>query len=121
MLMLSRLNTLFIATALICATPALHAQNMNLDLQPKQDKVLKNSTLWTIHATCQIHGNESKKMIKIKGNTDGGQVNGKELNVGQATSLTVYNDKTVTVTAEPGAQVTIINMSNDPVQAVCST
>lgn len=119
--MLSRLHTLFVATALMCSASLVHAQNMNLDLQPKQDKVLSNSTLWTIHATCQIHGNTNKKTIKIKGNKDGGQVNGKILGVGKATSLTVYSDKTVQVTAEPGAQVTIINMSNDPVQAVCST
>lgn len=119
--MLSRLHTLCFATALFCATQGLNAQNMNLDLKPQQDKVLNNATLWTIHATCQIHGGSSKKTIKIKGTKDGGQINGKHLAVGQATSLTFYADKTVNVTAEPGAQVTIRNMSNEPLTAVCST
>lgn len=119
--MLSRLQALFLATTFLCTSHVVQAQNMNLDLKPKQDKVLNNSTLWTIHATCQIHGDSSKKTIKIKGVKNGGQVNGKNLAIGQATSLTVYTDKTVQVTAEPGAQVTIINMSDEPVQAVCST
>lgn len=121
MIMLSRLNTLFIGTIFLLGSASLQAQNMNLDLQPKQDKVLSNTTLWTIHATCQIHAGPNKKTIKIKGNKDGSQVNGKELGVGQATSLTVYSDKTVQVTAEPGAQVTISNLSDEPLQAVCST
>ena len=117
--MLSHLNAMFLAAALFCANQAVQA--MNLDLKPKQDKVLNNSTLWTIHATCQIHSGSSKKTIKIKGNKSGGQVNGKHLAVGQATSFTVYTDKTVKVTAEPGAQVTISNMSDEPLTAVCST
>lgn len=119
--MLSRLNTLFLGTVLLVTSQGLQAQNMNLNLQPKQDKVLSNSTLWTIHATCQIQAGSGKKTIKIKGDKDGSHVNGKELGVGQATSLTVYSDRTVEVTAEPGAQVTISNMSDEPVKAVCST
>lgn len=119
--MLSRLNTLFLATALFCATQGLNAQNMSLDLKPNQDRVLNNSTLWTIHATCQIHGGTNKKTIKIKGTKDGGQVNGKQLATGKATSLTMYTDKTVEVIAEPGAQVTIRNMSDEPLTAVCSS
>lgn len=117
--MLSPLNAMFLAAALFCANQTVQA--MNLDLKPKQDKVLNNTTLWTIHATCQIHAGSNKKTIKIKGNKNGGQVNGKHLAVGQATSLTVYTDKTVEVTAEPGAQVTISNMSDEPLTAVCST
>ncbi len=119
--MLTRLNTLFLATSLFCTAQAAHAQNMNLHLQPKQDKVISNPTPWTIHATCQIHTESSKQTIKIKGDKNGGQVDGRELTVGQATSLTVYNEKTVEVTAEPGAQVTISNTSDEPLKAVCST
>ena len=119
--MFSRLQTVFLGGALLVCSQSLQAQNMNLDLQPKQNKVLSNTTLWTIHATCQIDAGSSKKTIKIKGNKDGGQVNGRELPVGQATSLTVYSVKTVEVTAEPGAQVTISNMSDEPIKAVCTT
>lgn len=119
--MLSRINTVFLGGALLLCSQAIQAQNMSLDLQPKQNKVLSNSTLWTIHATCQIKTSSGKKTIKIKGNKDGSQVNGKELSVGQATSLTIYSENTVEVTAEPGAQVTISNMSDEPVKAVCST
>lgn len=119
--MLSGLNTLFLATALFCATQGLNAQNMNLDLKPNQDRVLNNSTLWTIHATCKIHGGTNKKTIKIKGTTNGSQINGKQIAVGKATSLTMYTDKTVDVIAEPGAQVTISNMSSEPLTAVCSS
>lgn len=118
--MLSRLSVCLLAITLFY-TAQTQAQNVNLDLKPKEDKVLSNSTLWTIHATCQIQAGTSKKTIKIKGVKDGGQVNGKELGAGQATSLTFSTEKTIKVTAEPGAQVTIMNMSAEPFTATCST
>lgn len=120
--MLSHLSPFLLATTLFCTAQTGQAQNMNLDLKPQEDKVLSNSTLWTIHATCQIQAEtSSKKTIKIKGVKGGGQVNGKDLGAGKATSLTFSSEKTIEVTAEPGAQVTIINMSTEPFTATCST
>lgn len=119
--MLSRMmHTGFLVTTLLCSTQAVHAYNMNLAIQPKENKILNNSSLWTIHATCQIKSSANKKTIKIKGNTDGSRVNGKTLHAGQATSMTIYAEKTIEVTAEPGAEVIISNMSDEPFTAVCS-
>lgn len=117
--MLKEFKTLLWVTAFFVA--AQSASAMSLALEPKGDKMLSNDSLWTIHATCQIHGGSSKKTIKIQGVKNTAQVNGKELTAGKTTSMTVYDEKTVEVTAEPGAQVTIINLSNESVEAVCST
>lgn len=118
--MLSHMHKLFLAATLFCTTQIVHAYNMNLALKPNEHKVISNSSLWTIHATCQIKAGATKKTIKIKGNKDGGQVNGHSLNAGQATSMTVYTEKTIEVTAEPGAEVTISNLSDEAFTAVCS-
>ncbi|PJD93956.1 MAG: hypothetical protein CK424_01500 [Legionella sp.] len=117
--MMKQLNILFLTISMLFT--AHQAQAMNLDLAPKGDKVLTNNTMWTIHATCHIHASSAKKTIKIHGVKNNSQVNGKSLNAGQTTSMTVYAEKTVQVTAEPGAQVSIMNLSNEAVQAVCST
>lgn len=116
--MMKTFHMVLCATSLLIA--AYQAQAMSLALAPKGDKVLKNNTIMTIHATCQIHASSSKKIIKIHGLKNTSHVNGKALNEGQSTSMTVYSEKTVEVTAEPGAQVTIVNMSNESLEAVCS-
>ena len=117
--MMKLINTLLLTTIMLFTSH--QAQAMNLDLAPKGDKVLTNNTLWTIHATCHIHASSAKKTIKIHGVKNSSQVNGKSLLAGQTTSMIVYADKTVEVTAEPGAQVNIMNLSDESVEAVCST
>lgn len=119
-LMLRQLSLLgALASCLI--TGQLQAHDMNLHLAPKSDKVISNNTLWTIHATCEIHSTASKKTIRVNGVKNVSHVNGKSLTAGQSTSMAVYAEKTIEVSAEPGAQVTITNLSNDAVEAVCST
>jgi hypothetical protein len=118
--MLSLIKTVFLTATLFLTTHVAQAYNVNLALKPKEDKVLSNSSLWTITATCQIKSSANKKTIKIRGNKDGSRVNGKTLTAGQATSLTIYAEKTIEVTAEPGAEVTISNMSDEPFIATCS-
>lgn len=111
---------LFIITTTL-ATTQIDAACLNLELAPKEHKVISNGTLWTIHATCQIQTSATKKTIQVGGLKSTSQVNGKSLSEGETTSMTVYDQKTIEVTAEPGAQVSITNMGADSVVAVCST
>lgn len=104
----------------VCFSLQTHSQGMNLQLNPNQDKVITNNTLWTIHATCKIHSDNNKKTIRVEGIKNTSSVNGKSLTAGHSTSMVVYDQKTIEVSAEPGAEVTITNMSNDSVEAVCS-
>jgi len=97
------------------------AQTVNLKLAPKQSKVIANNYMWTINATCTIQTNDSKKTILVNAVKNKSQVNGKNLNSGQKTSLSVQNNDSLTVSAEPGAQVTILNLGADEVKASCST
>jgi hypothetical protein len=109
---------LFICAAL--ATSSVYAQHMDFNLAPKASKVVKNPYLWTLSATCTITSKDKNKIsVHVLGNT--GVVNGKNLTVGQSTSVLVENKDSISVSAEPGAQVTLHNMSDDAVQATCST
>ena len=92
-----------------------------IQLGPNETKSLTNTYLWTINATCNIHGSETKSKIIVSVVENKGRVNGKNLSKGQATSVNVKNNDNISVSAEPGAIVTLINMGDDSVQAVCST
>lgn len=116
-----KLSAILVGVTLGCFALQGHGQGMNLQLSPKQDKVIANNTLWTIHATCKIHSDTNKKTIRVEGVKNTSHVNGKPLTAGHSTSMVVYDQKTIEVSAEPGAEVTITNLSNDSVEAVCST
>lgn len=118
--MIQKITILCVITACFFSSQS-QAQGMNLQLAPNTDKVISNNTLWTIHATCEMHSTASKKTIRVNGVKNISHVNGKSLTAGQSTSMTVYAEKTIEVSAEPGAQVTITNLGNDAVEAVCST
>ena len=91
-------------------------------LAPNETKLLANNTPWTLNATCTIqciHKNNSK--IKINVIKNSGIVNGKNLSTGQGTLIQVKNNSSVSVSAESGTQINLINLGADELQAVCST
>ena len=90
-----------------------------IKLSPKESKSLTNHYLWTLNATCNIQSGHTQSKILVSVEENKGQVNGKKLSKGQATSVNVSNNDSISVSAEPGAIVTIINMGDDSVQAVC--
>ena len=45
----------------------------------------------------------------------------KNLKTGQATSMVVKNNDSISVSAEPDTEITLENLSDDPIQATCST
>jgi hypothetical protein len=104
---------------IIMNSPAAFAQKV-IKLSPKESKSLTNNYLWTINATCNIQGSQISSKILVSVEENKGQVNGKNLSKGQATSVSVKNNDHISVSAEPGAIVTLINLGDDSVQAVCS-
>lgn len=93
-----------------------------LRLNPNESKQLTNSALWTVNATCVVQSaNQAKNTIKISVLKNQGSVNGKNLNSGQATSLMVKNNDSISVSAQSGTQINLMNKSSQPLKAACST
>ena len=103
-------------TIMTLATPKVYAQQMSLQLAPNGSKVMTNHFVWTLNATCIIK-TKAKNKIRVSVLDNKGAVNGKNLAIGQATYMVVQNHDSISVSAEPGTEVTLQNMSNDPVQA----
>lgn len=91
-----------------------------LKLNPNESKVLTNNTLWKLNANCNIQGVHNKGKVKIVVLKNNGTINGKNLSTGQATSVTVKNNSNISVSAESGTQINLINLSNQGLEAVCA-
>lgn len=97
----------------------LHAKTLSLN--PNETKLLANNTLWTLNATCNIQGKtKPNSKIKISVLKNKGTVNGKNLTTGQATSVPVKTNSNISVSAEAGTQINLVNLSNESLQATCS-
>ncbi|KTC65795.1 Uncharacterised protein (plasmid) [Legionella adelaidensis] len=92
-----------------------------IKLSPKESKQLTNNYLWTLNATCSIQTkNDNKNKIRVSILKNKGSVNGKNLTTGQGTSVTVKANDSISVSAEPGTKVNLINLGDEPVQAICA-
>lgn len=105
---------------LTLVTQPVYAQQMELKLAPNGSKIVTNHFAWTLSATCVIN-TKTKHTIRVSILDNSGVVNGKSLATGQTTSMVVQNHDSISVSAEPGTKITLQNMSNDPIQASCST
>lgn len=91
-----------------------------IKLAPNETKVLANNTLWTVNATCNIQGTNHNGKVRIIVLKHNGTVNGKNLSTGQATQVTVKDKSSISVSAESGTQINLINLGSEGLQAVCS-
>ncbi len=110
----------FIIIGLFCSQS--NASQKTIKLNPNETKQLANNTLWTLNATCVVqctHHTNSK--IKINVIKNSGIINGKKLSTGQGTLIKVKNNSSVSVSADSGTQINLINLGTDELQAVCST
>ena len=92
----------------------------SIKLSPNESKSITNSTLWTVKATCNVQSKKANSKIRVSVLENKGEVNGKHLAIGQATSVTLKPQDQISVSAEPGTIVTIVNTGNDSVEAVCT-
>nr|WP_238589577.1 hypothetical protein [Legionella cincinnatiensis] len=111
--------SLFIIFQLFCFQA--NAQKV-IKLSPNETKLLANNTLWTLNATCVVQGaHQNNNKIKINVIKNSGTINGKKLSTGQGTLIQVKTHSTVSVSAESGTQINLINLGSDELEAVCST
>lgn len=105
---------------LVCLfTVHAYAQKM-IKLAPKESKSLTNHYAWTLNATCNVQNDNTKSKIRVSVLNNKGKVNGKSLSQGQATFLTVKNNDQISVSAEPGTSVYLVNVGTSAVAAICS-
>jgi hypothetical protein len=115
--MLKTCVTAVFALALMCSQA--YAGKV-LKLNSNESKSLTNHTLWTVNATCNIQGKRTEIKILVSVLENNCKVNGKKLSKGQATSVTVKNNESIQVSAEPGTKVNLSNLGSDSVEAVCA-
>ncbi len=113
-------SSMMVVLALVAMSSQVYASNV-IKLSPNETKSMTNNYLWTLNATCSIKIKQTKSVILVSVLEHKGKVNGKNLAKGQATSVTVKNNESISVSAEPGTTVNIVNAGTDSVQAVCST
>ena len=93
-----------------------------ISLSPQETKQFTNTYSRPINATCTVQADDNtKNKIKISVLRNNGSVNGRNLSSGQSTSITVRNNESLTVRADVGTQINLINLGNQGVEAVCST
>lgn len=98
------------------------ANAKTINLSPNETKVLSNNSMWTLNATCVVHSSQPKNSkIKVYVVKNSGIINGKKLTSGHGTFLRVKNNSSVSVSAESGTQINLINLGSDQLQANCSS
>ena len=105
--------------ALITLSAPVYAQK-SITLLPKGSKLMTNNYGFTVNATCSVQGHQARNKIRISVLQNQGTVNGKHLSKGQATSVTLTSSDSISVSAEPGMSVNLMNMGSDRIQADCS-
>jgi hypothetical protein len=104
---------------LVAITSSAFAQKV-FTLNPHETKSLTNYALWTLNAKCSIKGTQASNKILVSVLDNKCMVNGRSLSKGQATSVTVKNHENISVSAEAGASVNLVNLGSDSVEAVCA-
>ncbi len=118
--MLKIFNRIFFVIITLVATQT-YAHKVDLKLMPKTSKLITNHYASTLTANCIIQTKESKNKILVSVVENKGRINGKRLSKGQATSITVHNNQSISVSADAGAQVNLLNLGVDSVNAICYT
>lgn len=92
-----------------------------ISLEPNETKALTNHYLWTYHANCNLQDNDSKtNKIAIKVLKNRGTVNGTTLSSGQSKIIDIKHNSNISVTAESGTEINLINLSGHNLKANCS-
>jgi len=111
--------SVFVLIGFLCSP--VNAQKI-IKLSPNETKLLSNNTLWTVNATCTIQGmDKTDGKIKISVLKNKGTINGKNVSTGHATMVKVKNNSSISVSAESGTQINLINIGASNLEAVCNT
>ncbi len=91
------------------------------ELPTNDPQVFSNVLFWTIKATCTIVSDSPESHISIKMIRKTGSVNDLPLNAEQPVELIVKQGDKLNITANSGAQVELINHSEQTIKASCAT
>lgn len=92
-----------------------------IKLSPNESKSLTNHAPWTLSATCNVQSSQANSKILVSVTENKGTVNGKSLSKGQTTSIKLKTHANISVSAEPGTTVNLVNSGAGEVEAVCYT
>lgn len=114
------INVTVIVLIALCSKP-LFAQKI-FTLNPNESKKIANTAPWALNANCTVQvSNQAKSRIKVNVVKNTCTVNGKNLGQGQATSVTITNNTNISVSADAGTEINLVNMGSVELRAVCST
>lgn len=116
---MSKVFNCLLLIGIISLSTQLEAKTINL--APNESKMLSNNAPFTLKATCNVqasHPIHSKVKVVVLKNK--GIINGKNLSSGQGTAVNVHNNSNISVSADSGTQINLVNLSSEPLQAVCS-
>lgn len=89
-------------------------------LAPNETKMLANNAPFTLKANCNVQASHPiKSKVKIVVLKNKGTINAKNLSSGQSTLVSVKNNTHISVSAEAGAQINLINLGRDHIEAYC--
>lgn len=102
----------------VVASTQLEAKTIKL--APNESKMLANNAPFTLNATCNVHAvHPIHSKIRIVVLKNKGTINGKNLSSGQGTSVTVKNNSNISISADSGTQINLINLGAEQLEAVC--
>lgn len=115
--MTKMINGLLMLAAAVCSAP-LAAKTISL--APNETKSFANSTPFAIKASCNVHArhpiNAKVRIVVLKNK---GVINGRNLSSGQGASVKIKNNSNISVSAEAGTEINLINMGSESLEAVC--
>jgi hypothetical protein len=115
--MLKTLNFLLLIGFTMLST---QLEARTIKLAPNESQMLANSAPFTLNATCSVHGDHPiHGKIRIVVLKNKGIINGKNLSSGQGTSVTVKNDSNISVSADAGTEISLVNLGSERLEAVC--
>ncbi len=117
--MAKMIQTGWVVVVLLCSQVAC-ADSMHFSLPPHVSKSVDNTYAWTINAQCTVQSKGAKSSLKVHMVHNNGAVNGRSLAEGHDACLSLSAHDTVMVSADSGASVRLINLSNQTVEATCS-
>lgn len=121
---ISGVISLFISCSYATSTHVMQmGSGYNFELPPNKPQTISNPFVWEATSTCTILGDNPSTenfILSFKVTRKKGILNGKKMSLGDTIELIVHPKDTIKVTASPGAEMELTNLSEQTVRAECS-
>lgn len=111
------------ATSAFSTTEHLFSQGLAIEYElPANDpQIFSNIFFWTIKANCTIISESAENLISVKMLRKTGSVNSQQLTSGDTLEITVQAGDKLSISADSGAKVELVNLGHKTIVASCST